>query len=169
MIMCTLLSMIYGLFKPYSFTHVTGTCLKETALFFNVHLSFFVDFILCPADMFKVNSKKIRFICMCSRLKINTACHCSFVFIVDFDHSQHINIVFVLLTLKKYFTDKYFFKVKDKVIMFWRVWKTSHNVLKSLFQGLFHSAIYRCTQLKQIATILSAYYDITYYGHMFQL
>ena len=28
---------------------------------------------------------------MCSSLKINTACHRSFVFIVDFDHNQHIN------------------------------------------------------------------------------
>ena len=34
--------------------------------------------------------------------KKNTACHRSFVFIVDFDHSQHINIVFLLLTLNKY-------------------------------------------------------------------
>ena len=60
MIMCTLLSMVYGLFKPCCFTHVTGTCFKETALFFNVHLSCFVDFILCPTDkyMFKVNNKK---------------------------------------------------------------------------------------------------------------
>ena len=104
MIMCTLLSMVYRLFKPCCFTHVTGTCFKETALFFNVHLSCFVDFILCPTDkyMFKVNNKKIRLICMCSSLKINTACHRSFVFIVDFDHSQHINIVFLLLTLNKY-------------------------------------------------------------------
>ena len=96
--------MVYGLFKPFCFTHVTGTCFKETALFFNVHLSCFVDFILCPTDkyMFKVNNKKIRLICMCSSLKINTACHGSFVFIVDFDHSQHINIVFLLLTLNKY-------------------------------------------------------------------
>ena len=104
MTMCTLLSMVYGLLKPCCFTHVTGTCFKETALFFNVHLSCFVDFILCPTDkyMFKVNNKKIRLICMCSSLKINTACHRSFVFIVDFDHSQHINIVFLLLNLNKY-------------------------------------------------------------------
>ena len=54
MIMCTLLSMVYGLFKPCRLTHVTkditslmlqvATCFKETALLFNVH---FVDFILC--------------------------------------------------------------------------------------------------------------------------
>ena len=60
MIMCALLSMAYGLFKPCCFTHVTGTYFKETALFFNVDLSCFVDFILCPTDkcMFKVNNKK---------------------------------------------------------------------------------------------------------------
>ena len=43
---------------------------------------------------------------MCSSLKINTAYHRSFVFIVDFDHSQHIDIVFLLLTLNKYFSDQ---------------------------------------------------------------
>ena len=60
MIMCTLLLMVYGLFEPCCFTHVTGTCFKETALFFNVRLSCFVDFILCLTDkyMFKVNNKK---------------------------------------------------------------------------------------------------------------
>ena len=64
---------------------------KETTPLFNVHLSFLVDFILCPTDkcMFKVNNKKIRLICwMCSKVKINTAWHCSGVFIVDFDHSN---------------------------------------------------------------------------------
>ena len=40
------------------------------------------------------------------------------------------------------------------------MWKTSHNVLKTIFQGLFYSVIYHCTQLKQIATTLSAYYDM---------
>ena len=36
---------------------------------------------------------------MCSKLKISTAWHSSGVFIVNFDHSQHINIEFLLLTL----------------------------------------------------------------------
>ena len=136
MIMWTLLSMVYRLFKPCCFSHVTGTCFKEIALFFNVHLSCFVDFILCPTDkyMFKVSNRKIRLICTYSSFKINTACHLSFVFIDDFDHSQNINIVFLLLALNKYLP--------------FRVWKTSLNVLKTLFQGLFHSAIYHCTQLK---------------------
>ena len=43
MIMCTLLSMVYGLFKPCWFTHVTCACFKETALLLNVLLSYFVD------------------------------------------------------------------------------------------------------------------------------
>ena len=117
MIMCTLLSMVYGSFKP-CFTHITSICFKETVLVFNVHLSCFVDFILCPTDkyMFKVNNKKIRLICMCSSLKINTACHRSFVFIVYFDHSQHINIVFLLLTLNKYLS----VWCERQVIMFWK-------------------------------------------------
>ena len=118
MIMCTLLSMVYGLFKPCCFTHVTGTCFKETALFFNVHLSCFVDFILCPTDkyMLKVTNKKIRLLCMCSSLKINTACYRSFVFIVDFDHSQYINIVFLLWTLNKHLL----IGCERQVIMFWK-------------------------------------------------
>ena len=39
-----------------------ATSFKETALLLNVHLVFFVDFILCPTDkhMSKVNHKKIR-------------------------------------------------------------------------------------------------------------
>ena len=80
-----------------------ATCFKETALLFNVHLSFFVDFILCPTDkyMSKVNNKKIRLICwMCSKLKINTVWYCSGVVVADFDHSQHVNI---LIYYVKYF------------------------------------------------------------------
>ena len=105
MIMWTLLSMAYRLFfKPFCFTHVTGTGFKETALFFNVHLTSLVGFILRPTDksMLKVNNNKIRLICIFLNLKINTARLCSFVFIVDFDYSQNINIVFLLLTLNKY-------------------------------------------------------------------
>ena len=83
MIMCTLLSMVYGLLKSCPLKHVTkditslmlhvATCFKETALLLNVH---FVDFIQCPTDKYmpKVNNKKIGLICsMCSKLKINTA------------------------------------------------------------------------------------------------
>ena len=113
MIMYTSLSMVYRLFEPCCFTHGTGTCFKETTLFFNVHLSGFVDFILCPTDRYMF---KVRLICMYLNLKINTACHLSFVFIVDFDHRQHINIVFLLLTLSKYLS----VGCERQVIMFWK-------------------------------------------------
>ena len=117
--MRTLLLMVYGLFRPCCFTHVTGTCFKETTL--------------CPTDkyMFKVNNKKIRLICMCSNLKINTAWHRSFVFIVNFDHSQHINIVFLLLTLNKYLS----VRCEGQVIMFWKPYfkiETNYNHIKCL-------------------------------------
>ena len=105
MIMRTLPSMVYGLLKPCWLMDVSCTCFKETTPLFNVHLSCFVDFILCPTDkyMFKVNNKKTWLICwMCSKLKVNTAWHRLGVFIVDLDHRQHINIVFLLLTLKKH-------------------------------------------------------------------
>ena len=129
MIMCTLLSMVYGLFKLCRLTHVTkyitslmlhvATCFKETALLYNVPLSFSVDFILCPTDkyMSKVNNKKIRLICwMCSKLKINTAWHRSGVYAADFDQSQHVNIVFLLLILNKCVSAG----CKRQVIMFWK-------------------------------------------------
>ena len=88
---------------------------------FNAHLRCFVDFIPCPTDkyIFKVNNKnkKIRLICwMCSKLKINTAWHSSGVFIIGFDHSQHIKAVFLLLTLNKYLS----FGCERQVIMFWK-------------------------------------------------
>ena len=105
LIMCALFSMVYGLFKPCWLIDVSCTCFKETTPLFNVHLICFVDFILCPTDkyMFKVKDKKIWLICwMCSKLKVNTAWHRLGVFIVDLDHRQHINIVFLLLTLKKH-------------------------------------------------------------------
>ena len=95
--------MVYGLFKPCCFTHVTGTCFKETSLFFNVYLNCLVDFILCPTDkyMSKVNNKKIRLIHM-FKFKNKFSMPSFFCFYCDFDHSQHINIVFLVLTLNKY-------------------------------------------------------------------
>ena len=74
----------------------------------------FVDFILCPTDkhMFKINNKKISLISwMCSKLKINRTWHCSAVFVVDFDHSQLINIM--------------------QQVFVSRVWKTNHNIPKT--------------------------------------
>ena len=53
---------------------------------------------------------------MCWKLKTNTAWHNSGVFIVDFDHSQHINILFLFLTLNKYFSVPF----ERQAIMFWK-------------------------------------------------
>ena len=105
MIICTLLSMVYRLFKTCWLTQATCTCFKETALLLNVPLSCFVNFILCPTDkyMFKVNNEKIWLICwMCSKLNLNTTWYRSGVFVADFDQSQYISIVFLLLTLIKH-------------------------------------------------------------------
>ena len=117
MIMCILLSMVYGLFKLYWLTYVTCTCFKETALLFNVHRSCFVDFILCPTNkyMFKVNDKKIRLICwMCSKLKINTQFWCFYCW--------------------RWSQSAYNFSVSTfnfEQVFHNRVWKTSDNVLKT--------------------------------------
>ena len=62
---------------------------------------------------------------MCSKLKIKAVCHRSDVFIVDFDHSQHINIVFILLTLNKYLSVGCERKSYEQVFV-----KESHNVLE---------------------------------------
>ena len=75
---------------------------KETTQLFNVHLSIFVDFILCAIDkyMFKINNKINRLICwMCSKLKINTAWHRSSVFIVfiQIDHVFHVILLAVFI------------------------------------------------------------------------
>ena len=155
--MCTVLSMAHGLFKPRCFAHVTGTCLKETALFFNVHLSYFVDFLLCPTNkyMFKVYNKKIRLICMCSSLKINTACHRSFVFNVDFDHSHHINIFFLLLTLNKCLS----VECERQVIMFW----------KSYFKVYFTQHFVIAPNWNKVRPHKVLIMIWTYYGHMFHL
>ena len=93
--------------------------LKKLPLLFNLHLYCFVDFIWCPTEkyMLKVNNKRVRLIClMCSKLKINTAWHSSGDFIVDFHHNQHINIVFLLLTLNKYLS----VGCERQVITFWK-------------------------------------------------
>ena len=78
-----------------------------------------MDYILCPTDkyMFKVNNEKIKLICwMCSKLKLNTTWNCSGVFIDDFDQSQYINIMFLLLILNKNLS----VGCERQVIMFWK-------------------------------------------------
>ena len=95
-----------------------ATRFKEIALLFNVHLCFFCGFYLVPNWQIHVQSwqLKIRLICwMCSKLKINIVWHNSGVFIVDFDHSQHISIMLLLLTLNKYLSAR----CERKVIMLW--------------------------------------------------
>ena len=88
---------------------------------FNVDLHCSVDFISCPTDkyVFRVNNKnkKIRLICrMCSKLKIKRAWHRSDVFIIGFDHSQHINGALLILTLNKHLS----VGCERQVIMFWK-------------------------------------------------
>ena len=117
--MCTLLPMVYGLFKQLIWlTHVTCSYMfKENVLLFNVHLGCFVDFILCPTDkyMFKVNNKKIRLICwMCRELKINKAWHSSIVFI-DLDRHS--------ITAYQYTVSTFHFEQ----VFVGKVWKTSHK------------------------------------------
>ena len=96
-----------------------ATSFKETVPLFNVNLSFFVDSILRQTDkyMSEVNNKQIRLICwMCSKLKVNTVYHRSGVFVADFDHNEHVNRVFILLTLDKYLSAG----CENQVIMFWK-------------------------------------------------
>ena len=131
MIMCKLLSMVYGLFKPCWPTQPTHTSFKENALLFNVHLS-------------SKLMKKIRFICwMCSKLKLNSTWHCSDVFIVDFDQSQYISIVFLLLTLNKHLS----VGCERQVVMFWKHKKWHIWFVRKITRPI-HSAIYHCTELK---------------------
>ena len=141
-----LLSMVYRLFKPCLLIDVLCLCFKETTPLYNVHLSCFVDFILCPTDkyMFKVNNKKIRLICwICSKLKVSTAWPRLCVFIVDLDHSQHINIVFLLLTLKKHLS-----AVQERqVITFWKNKKRDICIVIKIARPISFND-YRCTELK---------------------
>ena len=67
-------------------------------------------------QMFKVNNTNNKLICMCSYLKLNTAWHHSGVLLVELDHSQHINIVFLLLTLNKHLS----VGCERQVIIFWK-------------------------------------------------
>ena len=61
--------------------------------------------------------KIIRSTCwMCSKLKLNTKWHHSGVFIVDFDQSQYISIVLLLLTLNKHLS----VRCEIQIIMFWK-------------------------------------------------
>ena len=93
-----------------------------------------VFWILSRAQLANTCSKltiKNRLICMCSKLKINTAWYRSGVFIVDFDHSQHITFSFEQAFVS-------------------RLWKTSHNVLKTQkAMYLFHNKSYKAYVIQQ--------------------
>ena len=69
--------------------------------------------------MFKVNNEKIRLLCWVNVFSVKTKCYMiSFwcFFIVDFDQSQYITIVFLLLTLNKHLS----IGCERQVIMFWK-------------------------------------------------
>ena len=104
-----------------------------------------MGFIPCPTDkyMFKVNNKKQYIHLHVLKVK-NKYSMTSYWCFNCWLWPQHISVS--TFNFEQVFVS--------------RVWKTSHNVVKTLFQGLFHLAIYHCTQLKQITTILSAYYDM---------
>ena len=159
MIMYTLFSIVYGLFKPCWLIHAACTCFKETALLFNVHLSCFMNFILCPTDkyIFKFNNEKIKLICwMCSKLKPNATWHLSGVFIVDFDQSQYINRVFLLLTLNKHLS----VGSERQVIMFWKhkKWHTCFVLKVARSVSSSDLSLHRIEMNYEQMTILWTYY-----------
>ena len=114
--------------------------------------------IFCCAQLTNTCSKltiKIRVICTCSSLKINTACHRSFVFIVDFDHSQHINVVFLRLTLNKCLS----VECERQVIMFWKPYFKIYFIQHFVITPNWN-------KLRPHKVLVMIW---TYYGHMFQL
>ena len=165
--MCILPSMVYELFKLTKLWF-NETWIKETVLLLNMHSRCFVDFILCPTDMFKVKNKKIRLICIYSNLKINRAWYRSGVFIVDFDHSQDINILFLHLTLKKYLSAE----CELQVMMLWKQKKQYIILVIKLARPISFSnlSLHRnCIEINydQIVSILWHEHIMDYYGHMF--
>ena len=70
---------------------------------------------------------------MCSKLKISTAWHRSGVFVVDFDQSQHIDILFLLLTLNKYLS----LVCEKQVIIFWKHTKKIHLFCNKIYKSYF--------------------------------
>ena len=110
MIMCTLLLMVYGLIKlcwlTMSHVHVLKKlpyCLMCTCCF--------VDFIRCPTDKYMFKVKNNRFICMCSKLKINVAWHRSVFYIVDFQQFYNFFYCFNCWL----WTGNYFLEMKARI------------------------------------------------------
>ena len=70
---------------------------------------------------------------ICSNLKTNTAWNCSVVFIVEFDHSQHIRIVFLRLNLNKYLSAG----CERPVVIIWKHKKTIYLFCKKNCKAYF--------------------------------
>ena len=104
---------------------------------------------------------KNRFICMCSKLKINTAWHRSGVFIVDFDHSLHINIVFLLLALVKYLSIGF----ERQVIMFWKSKKRYNCFIVNVARPISFSNL----SLHRIKTNYEHIKSILLYEHIIEI
>ena len=64
---------------------------------------------------------------MYSKLKLNTTLHRSGVFTFEFDHSQYINVVFLLLTLNKHLS----VGCARQVII---LWNTKSDILKVIIK-----------------------------------
>ena len=152
MIMCTLLSMVYRLFKPCWLIDVSCTCFRETTPLFNMHLTCFKDFILYPTDkyMFKVNNKK-NLINLLNVFKVK---------------SKYVMTLFKCIYCwpgpqSAYQYSVFTFNFKEAFVS--SVRKTSHNVLKKqkeryLYRNnncetYFYSTIYHCTELKLVMNI----------------
>ena len=125
-----------------------------------MHLSWFEDFILCPTGKYilKVTYKKIRLIYwMCSKLKIDKAWYSSGVFIVDFDHSEHISIMVLLLTLSKCLS----IGCERQVIMFWKYKKRYICFVIKVARSISFSdlSLHRIEINHEQMIILWTYYD----------
>ena len=84
MIMCTLLSMVYGLFKPCWLIDVF-TCFKKTTRLF--HELFCGFYLVLNWQIHSKLTKNLISLLICTKLKVNTAWHRLGVFILDLDCS----------------------------------------------------------------------------------
>ena len=94
---------------------------------------------------------------MCSKLKINTAWHRSGVFLIDFDQSQYVNAVFILLTLNKYLS----VGCERQVMMFWKHKKRYIYFVIKVFRSISFSdlSLHRIKLNYEHMIILWTYYE----------
>ena len=94
---------------------------------------------------------------MCSKLKIDKAWYSSGVFIVDFDHSEHISIMVLLLTLSKCLS----IGCERQVIMFWKHKKRYICFVIKVARSISFSdlSLHRIEINHEQMTILWTYYD----------